>query len=183
MSTLWEGDRKVTNNTLIAGRALRREFLVFAALICFGIPTFADQVVYFVHGKAIRVKSVEAGEKFTILEMEGGGSMGVPNEQIVRIEEYQVSAPATGSGRPALPQTAGRSVTPPVATPTAAVGEQTPVNEQLTTRQGQGPGAGGNVANGRLPAGARAVPVGAGAGRTNRVAPRTAGRRSPTRST
>ena len=53
----------------------------------------ADQVVYFVNGKAMMVKSVERGERFTILEMEGGGKMGVPTEQILKIEEYQVQAP------------------------------------------------------------------------------------------
>lgn len=58
------------------------------------LPASADQVVYFVNGKAIMVKSVEKGEKFTILEMDGGGKMGVPTDQIAKIEEYQISAPA-----------------------------------------------------------------------------------------
>jgi hypothetical protein len=66
--------------------------------------SWADQVVYFVNGKAMMVKSVERGERFTILEIEGGGRMGVPTEQIVRIEEYQVSAATPGL--PAAPQLA-----------------------------------------------------------------------------
>jgi hypothetical protein len=54
----------------------------------------ADQVVYFVNGKAMLVKSVERGAKFTVLEMDGGSKMGVPNEHIARIEEYEISAPS-----------------------------------------------------------------------------------------
>src|SRR5437867_2123976 len=65
---------------------------------------FADQVVYFVNGKAILVKSVEKGEKFTVLEMEGGGRMGVPTDQISKIEDYLVSAPPVAQAAP--PQTA-----------------------------------------------------------------------------
>ena len=48
-----------------------RRLVPFAiVLLCAAVPlSFADQVVYFVNGKAIMVKSVEKGEKFTILEM------------------------------------------------------------------------------------------------------------------
>ena len=40
-------------------------FVMLAA--CAAAPSaFADQVVYFVNGKAIMVKSVEKGDKFTV---------------------------------------------------------------------------------------------------------------------
>ena len=76
------------------GSGLLRLTTALPLALCLGsLPAaFADQVVYFVNGKAIMVKSVEKGDKFTVLEMDGGGRMGVPTEQIVRIEEYEVSA-------------------------------------------------------------------------------------------
>ena len=76
----------------------RRLLPFVAALLCAGVPcSFADQVVYFVNGKAIMVKSVEKGDKFTILEMEGGGKVGVPTDQISKIEEFVVTAPSATS--------------------------------------------------------------------------------------
>jgi len=54
----------------------------------------ADQVVYFINGKAMIVKSVETGDGLTILEMEGGGRIGVPSAQIERVEEFTLSVPA-----------------------------------------------------------------------------------------
>ena len=79
----------------------RRLLPFMAALLCAGVPcSFADQVVYFVNGKAIMVKSVEKGEKFTILEMEGGGRIGVPTEQISKIEDYAVSDPVAAQPPP-----------------------------------------------------------------------------------
>ncbi len=77
---------------------------------------FADQVVYFVNGKAMMVKSVEKGPKFSVLEVEGGGKIGIPNEQIDRIEEYQVQPAGAG-----IPQALSVPVvvTPGIA-PTAA---------------------------------------------------------------
>jgi hypothetical protein len=77
----------------IVARVAPLAFLL--AIVCV-LPVstiFADQVVYFVNGKAIIVKSIEKGEKFSILEMEGGGRIGVPTDQIVRIEEYEISTP------------------------------------------------------------------------------------------
>lgn len=68
-------------------------------------PAAADQIVYFVNGKAITVKSIEKGPKITVLEVEGGGRIGVPTEQIERIEELQTSSPAAAP------------VAPPVTTP------------------------------------------------------------------
>jgi hypothetical protein len=58
------------------------------------VPASADQVVYFINGKALTVKSVERGDKVTILEIDGGGRIGVPTMQIDRVEELQLSAPA-----------------------------------------------------------------------------------------
>jgi hypothetical protein len=66
------------------------------------VPASADQVVYFVNGKAITVKNVEKGDRLTILEIEGGGRIGVPTAQIDRIEELQLSAPAQGVPAPAV---------------------------------------------------------------------------------
>src|SRR6266581_342116 len=72
----------------------RRLLPFLAALLFAAVPlTFADQVVYFVNGKAIMVKSIEKGEKFTVLEMEGGGRIGVPTDQISKIEDFAVTAP------------------------------------------------------------------------------------------
>jgi hypothetical protein len=86
-------------------------------------PAAADQVVYFVNGKAITVKKVEKGDRLTILEIDGGGRIGVPTAQIDRIEELQLSpqspalvappvamapaqgafaAPASNAGQPAV---------------------------------------------------------------------------------
>ncbi|HXU12459.1 MAG TPA: hypothetical protein VN898_10880, partial [Candidatus Binatia bacterium] len=77
-------------------RRSRFNLILIAAPLALSLvsPVLADQVVYFVNGKAIMVKSVEKGEKFTVLEMDGGGKMGVPTDQIARIEDYVLSAPA-----------------------------------------------------------------------------------------
>ena len=77
-------------------RRSRFNLILIAAAVALSLvsPALADQVVYFVNGKAIMVKSVEKGEKFTVLEMDGGGKMGVPTDQISRIEDYVLSAPA-----------------------------------------------------------------------------------------
>src|SRR6266850_2195356 len=84
-----------------------RHLPLVALLLCAGIPTtFADQVVYFVNGKAIMVKSVEKGEKFTILEMDGGGRIGVPTDQISKIEDFAVSDPVAAQAPAAPPQVA-----------------------------------------------------------------------------
>lgn len=58
----------------------------------------ADEIVYFTNGKAMTVKKVEKGDRFTILEVEGGGRVGVPNDRIVRIEAFEGSRPATPLG-------------------------------------------------------------------------------------
>ena len=113
----------------------RRLLPFVAALLCAGVPcSFADQVVYFVNGKAIMVKSVEKGEKFTILEMEGGGRIGVPTEQISKIEDYAVSDPVAAqppppqvAAAPALPVQAGGPAVPlprPTVIPGPGVGGQ-----------------------------------------------------------
>jgi hypothetical protein len=73
---------------------------LFLAYLLVSPLAFADQVVYFVNGKAMMVKSVEKGDRITTLEMEGGGRIGVPTEQIARIEEYQVSGPSAVAAPP-----------------------------------------------------------------------------------
>ncbi len=82
----------------------------------------ADQVVYFVKGKAIVVKSVEKGPKFTVLELEGGGKVGVPTEQIERIDDV-VEASGVQTPVPGVTM-----MTPPAP----ASGMQTPVAQATT---------------------------------------------------
>ena len=89
--------------------------IVTAAAASF--PALADQVVYFVNGKAMTVKTVEKGPKITVLEVEGGGRIGVPTLQIDRIEELQ---PATAPPPATLPATGTMVNTPqPVQQPAA----------------------------------------------------------------
>jgi hypothetical protein len=78
-------------------------FAALLALLVAAAPARADQVVYFVNGKAMTVKSVERGDRVTILEIEGGGRIGVPSVQIDRVEELQLSAPATAVVPPPAP--------------------------------------------------------------------------------
>jgi hypothetical protein len=112
-----------------------------AALLCACVtPSFADQIVYFVNGKAIQVKSVEKGEKFSVLEMEGGGRIGVPTDQISRIEDYVVTEPAVAPQAPAPPP-------PPPVTSAAAQAVTPSVPLPLPTTQ-PGPGVGGRPAGG-----------------------------------
>src|SRR5262245_62656518 len=93
---------------------------VAAALLCASLaPSFADQIVYFVNGKAITVKSVEKGDKFTVLEMEGGGRVGVPTDQIVRIEDYVVAEQAAAPIPVAAPPQAAAA--PTASAPSPAV--------------------------------------------------------------
>jgi len=95
--------------------------------------SFADQVVYFTNGKAIMVKKVEKGDDVTILELEGGGHLGVPTERIVRIEEYAVSKP--GNARPpAAPQTQTATRTPPAAPGGARPGAPTAATSDAVSR-------------------------------------------------
>ncbi|OLC54490.1 MAG: hypothetical protein AUH92_03915 [Acidobacteria bacterium 13_1_40CM_4_69_4] len=147
-------------------------FVMLAA--CAAAPSaFADQVVYFVNGKAIMVKSVEKGDKFTVLEMDGGGRMGVPTDQIVKIEEYVVSAP--GAPQPAAPVAAvvapaqppapgGAGIQSVVAQPAAVpAGAQagSPSNVPFAGPAVPGPGVGGRstIPNGGV-AGLRPLDVG-----------------------
>jgi hypothetical protein len=118
-----------------------------AALLCASLaPSFADQIVYFVNGKAITVKSVEKGEKFTVLEMEGGGRVGVPTDQIARIEDYVVSepvvAPVAAPAAPAVPSPQA------AAAPSAAVQAITPGTPLPLPTTQQGPGIGGRPIGG-----------------------------------
>lgn len=119
-------------------RNVRNFFVVAVVMMVAGAFSLAvaDQVVYFANGKAIMVKKVEQGDEITILEMEGGGRLGVPTAHIVRIEEYAVSKPH-GGGPPAAPapRAAARttpSVPPGGANPGAAadVPPATAVNQQ-----------------------------------------------------
>ena len=80
-----------------------QSILIVALALCGAITlSLADQVVYFSNGKGMMVKKViDEGDGITILELEGGGRIGVPTAQIVKIEEYAVSKP---SGRGAAPR-------------------------------------------------------------------------------
>ncbi len=91
--------------------------LLSAAIVLCGALTFAvaDQVVYFTNGKAIMVKKVEQQGDITILEIDGGGRLGVPTSQIERIEQYSVSS----SGGPRIGAQSNAPTTTPRATPPA----------------------------------------------------------------
>ncbi len=129
-----------------------RRLLPFAAvLLCAAVPlSFADQVVYFVNGKAIMVKSVEKGDKFTILEMEGGGKVGVPTDQIIKIEDFVVTAPPAPQAIPV------QSVPVPAAVPPIAAAAPGLVTAPPAVASGlpsapsmpPGPGVGGKPAGG-----------------------------------
>lgn len=117
----------------------------------------ADQVVYFSNGKAMMVKKIEQGDVITILEIEGGGRIGVPTAQIVKIEEYAVSRPdnvrppaAQQSRAVAHPPPASPGGTrPPVSASAAAPGAT--VNEPanlVADAPSVVPGAAGSVAEG-----------------------------------
>lgn len=106
-----------------SGRHILQPLLVMAlAGLLPSVHAFADQVVYFVNGKAITVKSVEKGDRLTILEIEGGGRIGVPTAQIDRIEDLQ---PATPQGvavpQSPVPQAPAAPVSPAVVTGPPAV--------------------------------------------------------------
>ncbi len=137
-----------------------RRLLPFAiVLLCAAVPlSFADQVVYFVNGKAIMVKSVEKGEKFTILEMEGGGKVGVPTDQISKIEDFAVTAP---QAIPAQSAPVPAAVAPIVAAGPApaagppAVASGLPADPSMAA----GPGIGGRPAGGPNDSLARIKPL------------------------
>jgi hypothetical protein len=134
-----------------------RRLLPFAVLlVCAAVPlSFADQVVYFVNGKAIMVKSVEKGDKFTILEMEGGGKVGVPTDQITKIEDFVVTAPVAPQAVPAQSAAVPPVVAPIVAAVPGPVMPQPAVASSLPASPTTvpGPGMGGKPAgspNGNL---------------------------------
>lgn len=123
--------------------------LIAAALLS---PASADQIVYFVNGKAITVKSVEKGPKITVLEVEGGGRIGVPSEQIEKIEDLQPASPGVGYTPPvaAPPVTAPAAIinNPPVGATNPATTPTPPTASPVAT----GPGTGGHMgAPGSMP--------------------------------
>ncbi len=148
--------------------------VLLALAVSVTIPcAFADQVVYFVNGKAMIVKSVEKGDRFTVLEMDGGGRMGVPTEQIVRIEEYVVSQPSAPPAAPAptimpvvlAPAPAGgapvaASAQPPA--PVAPIGTQGGAQAAVQTLPGPGIGGRATMPNGGV-AGLQPLSIGGGA--------------------
>jgi hypothetical protein len=132
----------------------RLALLAAAALLASASAVLADQIVYFVNGKAIMVKSVERGERFTILEIEGGGRMGVPTEQIARIEEYQVSAPVVQAPAPTAPQmpiVATSVPAPPAAQAARPPGAAPPPPQALGPGMGGAPQAPGQGVSGLTP--------------------------------
>src|SRR5436190_20919125 len=130
-------------------RMSSRRLVPFAiVLLCAAVPlSFADQVVYFVNGKAIMVKSVEKGEKFTIPEMEGGGKVGVPTDQISKIEDFAITAP---QAVPAQSAPVPAAVAPIVAAGPAPAAAPPAVASALPTdpSMAAGPGIGGRPAGG-----------------------------------
>ena len=115
---------------------------LFSALIAVaasGVAARADQVVYFTNGKAITVKKVEKGDRLTILEIEGGGRIGIPTVQIEKIEELALTAMAA-------PPVAIPAILPaPQPEPQAANPAPPPAAAQARP-QAAGPGTGGHVA-------------------------------------
>jgi hypothetical protein len=119
--------------------------IVMIAGLALVTPAAADQVVYFVNGKAMTVKKVEKGDRLTILEVDGGGRIGIPTEQIDRIEELQLSNPAPAVAAPPPPLLPAGGIGPqaqPAATalPTAAA-PGTPVGPMIGGKATQ-PGGG-----------------------------------------
>ncbi len=94
-------------------RNLHTPIVAAAVLLLAGAFSLAiaDQVVYFSNGKAMMVKKIEPGDSITILELEGGGRIGVPTAQIVKIEEYAVSKP--NNARPPAAQQSRTAVRAP----------------------------------------------------------------------
>jgi hypothetical protein len=132
--------------------------------LALGAPVLADQVVYFINGKAIMVKSVEKGEKFTVLEMEGGGRIGVPTDQIARIEDYAISAPpAPQVAAPAPVVVQAPAAQPPLTASGGQIG--IPSNLPPAPPMTPGPGVGGRptTAPGQGIAGLRPLDVSGGA--------------------
>jgi len=118
---------------------LRAGLAFLAVTACLAIPVSADQIVYFSNGKAMTVKSVEKGDKFTILEVDGGGRVGVPTDQIIRIEDLETINPYVA--QPPAPQTAAP---PPVAPVMVAPPDGTrPGLPALAAGAPTGPGIGG----------------------------------------
>jgi hypothetical protein len=64
----------------VPGRRIAWSLTIMAIGALSALPALADEIVYFVNGKAMMVKKVEKGPEFTILEIEGGGRIGVPND-------------------------------------------------------------------------------------------------------
>ena len=141
-------------------RSVRINPVLLAAALAFSLasPLCADQVVYFINGKAIMVKSVEKGDKFTVLEMDGGGKMGVPTDQIARVEEYVLSAPGAPPAAPAAPQAAPQTAPAPVPAAVTVPGTAQPIissdgringmpaNQPVAAPTVPGPGMGGRPA-------------------------------------
>lgn len=97
--------------------------IVMLAGLALATPVVADQVVYFVNGKAMTVKKVEKGDRITILEVDGGGRIGIPTEQIDRIEELVLSSPPPAVPAPPPPVLPAGGIGPqaqPAAAPTTA---------------------------------------------------------------
>jgi hypothetical protein len=134
-------------------RSLRASSLILAGCLCAASTLArADQVVYFLNGKAITVTKVEKGDKITILEIEGGGRIGIPTMQIDRIEDLALT--------PAVPPpTQVTAIIPPQ--PTAPPVQ--PVPPPAAGTMPAGPGTGGH-ALAQNSAGRMAQPLSVGEG-------------------
>ena len=147
------------SRTLRSGALATLALAVSAA----ALPVLADQVVYFVNGKAMTVTKIEKGDRLTILEIEGGGRIGVPTIQIDRIENLQPASPPVSTvavpAPPApLPAAAAPAAAEPAVAPPAPETAAAPVPKNVTP----GPAIGGNplAANAGLSA-ARPLSIGA----------------------
>ena len=117
--------------------SLRASSLILAAgcLLLGPVPARADQVVYFLNGKAITVTKVEKGDKVTILEIEGGGRIGIPTVQIDRIEELSLSPTQLPP-----PSTQVTAILPPPPKPVQTTAPLPPASAMPA-----GPGTGGHA--------------------------------------
>jgi hypothetical protein len=158
------------------GRRFAKSLMIMAIGALFAAPALADEIVYFVNGKAMMVQKVEKGPEFTILEIQGGGRIGVPNAHITRIEPYQVSAPRPAGSTARRAGNQGR--TTPKGTPAATPGgatrqEASPPRQTGSVAQGLELGRVPGALNSQRPAMARGA---ASRGSTGgRIAPPRAG--------
>jgi len=96
---------------------------VFATMFALGLAAnaAAEQLVTFTRGHSIVVLSSEKRGNWYYFALEGGGEMGVPVNQVARMEEYEPPPNALPAGQAAAqePPRVTATPTPPSAAPSA----------------------------------------------------------------